>query len=302
MLTEKTRAELSALARDIAFDEPMSRHITFRVGGNADAFVNASSAEEIAAVRSYCNENDIPFLCIGNGSNMLVRDEGIEGVVLCIGSNMADVRVEGGTIFAGAGALMSKVAAAAQKAELTGFEALAGIPGSIGGAVFMNAGAYGAEIGNVLVSVEYIDKEGQLHTAQASELDLSYRHSVFAENGGIVVSAKLGLKKGNAEEIAAAMKDYMTRRRDKQPLEYPSAGSTFKRPPGHFAGALIEQCGLKGYTVGGAQISEKHAGFVINKGGATAGDILTLMEDVKRIVKEKTGVTLEAEVRICSSR
>lgn len=301
-MTELNKNELKAIAGDIAFDEPMSRHITFRVGGNADAFVNASGAEEIAAVRSYCNENGIPFLCIGNGSNLLVRDEGIEGVVLCIGSNMAEVRVEGETIYAGAGALMSKVAAAAQKAELTGFEALAGIPGSIGGAVFMNAGAYGSEMKDVLVSAEYIDKEGRLCTAAASELDLSYRHSIFAENGGIVVSARFALKKGKADEIAAAMKDYMTRRRDKQPLEYPSAGSTFKRPPGHFAGALIEQCNLKGYTVGGAQVSEKHAGFVINKGGATADDILTLMEDVRRIVKEKTGVTLEAEVRICNSR
>lgn len=298
MLTEQNKSRLSELAVNIRFDEPMSVHTTFRVGGNAEAFINASSSMEIVAVRNYCSENKIPCICIGNGSNILVGDEGIKGVVISIGSGMSEVQVVDNMIYAEAGAMMSKVASAALKAELSGFESLSGIPGSIGGAVFMNAGAYGTEMKDVLKNATCIMSNNDIVTLEAAELELSYRHSALEDNGGIVTACCIELKKGNAEEISAAMKDYAQRRRDKQPLEYPSAGSTFKRPEGYFAGKLIENSGLKGYTVGGAQVSEKHAGFVINKGGATASDVIELINDVARIVKEKTGVEIEPEVRI----
>lgn len=298
MLTEQNKIKLSELTEDVRFDEPMRAHTTFRVGGNAEAFVNASSSMEIVAVRNYCAENEIPCICIGNGSNILVGDEGIKGVVISIGSGMSEIQVVDNMIYAEAGALMSKVAAAALKAELSGFESLSGIPGSIGGAVFMNAGAYGTEMKDVLKNATCIMSNNDIVTMDASELELSYRHSVLEDNGAVVTACCIELKKGSAEEISAAMKDYAQRRRDKQPLEYPSAGSTFKRPEGYFAGKLIEDSGLKGYTVGGAQVSEKHAGFVINKGDATASDVIELINDVASIVKEKTGVEIEPEVRI----
>lgn len=298
MLTEQNMDRLAELAGDVRFDEPMSAHTTFRVGGKAEAFVNASSSKEIVSVRNYCAENNIPCICIGNGSNLLIRDEGLEGVVISIGGAMSEVRVADNIIYAGAGALMSKVASAALKAGLSGFEALSGIPGTIGGAVYMNAGAYGTEMKDVLKSATCVMGNNDIVTVDASELKLSYRSSALEGKGAVVTECCIELKHGDPEEISAAMKDYSQRRRDKQPLEYPSAGSTFKRPKGYFAGKLIEDSGLKGYTVGGAQVSEKHAGFVINKGGASASDIITLINDVARIVKEKTGVEIEPEVRI----
>lgn len=298
MLTKQNRDSLAELVGEIHFDEPMSVHTTFRVGGRAEAFVNASSSMEIVTVRNYCAENNIPCMCIGNGSNLLVRDEGIEGVVISIGSAMSEVQVVDNMIYAGAGALMSRVASAALKAGLSGFEALSGIPGTIGGAVYMNAGAYGTEMKDVLKNATCVMSNNDIVTLDASELKLSYRSSILEEKEAVVTACCIELKHGNPEEISAAMKDYSQRRRDKQPLEYPSAGSTFKRPEGYFAGKLIEDSGLKGYSVGGAQVSEKHAGFVINKGGATASDIITLINDVARIVKEKTGVEIEPEVRI----
>ncbi len=300
MLTEQNKEALKSIAEDVRFDEPMKLHTTFRIGGNADAYINAGSPEEIIAVKKYCAENNIPYMFVGNGSNILVRDEGIRGAVISIGNKMSDIRVEGSLIYAGAGAMMSKAASEALKAGLTGYEALAGIPGTIGGAVFMNAGAYGTEIKDVLKYAVCVTKDNEIVQIPAEELELSYRHSILADTGAVVTSVCFELKPGNEAEIRDAMKDYAQRRKDKQPLEYPSAGSTFKRPAGYFAGKLIEDSGLKGYTVGGAMISEKHAGFVINKGGATANDVITLINDAARIVKEKTGVDIEPEVRIIS--
>ena len=297
-MTERNKLKLSAIAQDIAFDEPMSRHTTFRIGGNADAFVNASSSQEIVSVITYCDEHRIPYMFMGNGSNMLVGDGGIRGVVISIGANMSKIQVVDNMIYAQAGALMSKVAAAALNAELTGFETLSGIPGTIGGGVFMNAGAYGGEIKNVLKNVTYIAKNSNIVTRDASDLELGYRSSRFSKKGGIIVKCCFELERGNKDEIAAAMKDYAQRRSDKQPLSFPSAGSTFKRPEGHFAGKLIQDAGLMGYSIGGAQVSDKHAGFIINTGGATAKDVLDLMEHVKKVVFDNSGVMLEPEVRL----
>lgn len=296
-LNDYNKAKLVSMVQDIRFDEPMNVHTTFRIGGNAEAFVNASSSAEIVAVIIYCTENNIPYIYMGNGSNVLVSDEGISGVVISIGQNMSNVQVVDNMIYADAGALMSKIAAAALKAGLTGFEALAGIPGSVGGGIYMNAGAYGSEMKDVLKNVTYINRNNDIVTIDAKELDLSYRHSIFEENGGIIVGCCIELAHGNADEISEKMKDFAQRRRDKQPLEMPSAGSTFKRPEGYFAGKLIQDSGLMGYSVGGAQVSGKHAGFVVNKGGATAQDVMTLISDVQRIVKEKTGVELEPEIK-----
>lgn len=296
-LSDYNKAKLASMAADICFDEPMSNHTTFKIGGNAEAFINASSSAEIVAVIIYCTENNIPYIYMGNGSNVLVSDDGIAGVVISLGNNMSNVQVVDNMIYADAGALMSKVASTALKAGLTGFEALAGIPGTIGGGIYMNAGAYGSELKDVLKNVTYINRNNDIVTVDADELDLSYRHSIFEENGGIVVGCCLELAHGLPEMITEKMKDFAQRRRDKQPLEMPSAGSTFKRPEGYFAGALIQEAGLMGYSVGGAQVSEKHAGFVVNKGNATAEDVLTLIGDVQRIVKEKTGVELKPEVK-----
>ncbi len=296
-LSDYNKAKLASMVADICFDEPMSNHTTFKIGGNAEAFINASSSAEIVAVIIYCTENNIPYIYMGNGSNVLVSDDGIAGVVISLGNNMSNVQVVDNMIYADAGALMSKVASTALKAGLTGFEALAGIPGTIGGGIYMNAGAYGSELKDVLKNVTYINRNNDIVTVDADELDLSYRHSIFEENGGIVVGCCLELAHGLPEMITEKMKDFAQRRRDKQPLEMPSAGSTFKRPEGYFAGALIQEAGLMGYSVGGAQVSEKHAGFVVNKGNATAEDVLTLISDVQRIVKEKTGVELEPEVK-----
>lgn len=296
-LTQTNKWKLSSIAKDICFDEPMNKHTTFRIGGCAEAYINASSSAEVVAVVIYCTENNIPYIYMGNGSNVLVSDEGIPGVVISVGNNMSNVQVVDNMIYADAGAMMSKVAAAARNAGLTGFEELSGIPGTIGGGIYMNAGAYGKELKDVIKNVTYIMRNNDVVTVGVDELDLSYRHSVFEENGGIIVGCCIELEHGNTDEISAKMADYAQRRRDKQPIELPSAGSTFKRPEGYFAGKLIQESGLMGYSVGGAQVSEKHAGFVVNKGGATAADVMELIKDVQRIVKEKTGVDLEPEVK-----
>ncbi|HIT84782.1 MAG TPA: UDP-N-acetylmuramate dehydrogenase [Candidatus Ornithomonoglobus intestinigallinarum] len=292
------RTKISALAKNVKFDEPMSAHTTFKIGGPADVFVDAENADEIKSVMRYCGENSVPLLITGNGSNMLVGDRGIRGVVVSVGKKMSKIEVDGERITAEAGALMSSVAAAALKAELSGFETLSGIPGTVGGGIYMNAGAYGGEIKDVLETVTYIDRDGSVKTAKAEELDLSYRHSMFEEGGYVILSCVLKLKPGNADEIKAAMRDYSKRRSDKQPISMPSAGSTFKRPEGYFAGKLIQDSGLMGKSVGGAQVSEKHAGFVVNTGGATAADVLELIRLVQDTVEEKFGVRLEPEVRL----
>ena len=282
----------------LKLQEMMKEHTTFRVGGAADYFIQPKSAEELCAALEILHRYEIPVLVIGNGSNLLVRDKGIRGAVIQIYNRMADITVAGDTIYAKGGALLSAVAARAAEKSLTGLEFASGIPGSIGGAVVMNAGAYGGEMKDVLVSVEVLTQELEIKTIPAAELDLGYRHSIIPEKGYIVLGATLRLKEGDAAEIRGRMAEFAEQRRAKQPLQYPSAGSTFKRPEGYFAGKLVQDAGLKGKTIGGAQVSEKHSGFLINIGGATAQDILDLIAFCQKEVKEQFGVTLETEVKI----
>lgn len=277
--------------------EAMSRHTTFKIGGPADYFLMPDKDTDVGRIVKICKESTIPYFILGNGSNLLVGDGGYRGAVIQIYKNMSAVTVEGTEITVQAGALLSSVAAAAKNAALTGFEFAGGIPGTMGGAVVMNAGAYGGEMKDVLTEVTVMDEEGEIVTLPADKLELGYRTSIIKTAGYIVLEAKLQLKEGNPEVIRETMKDLTIRRTTKQPLEYPSAGSTFKRPEGYFAGKLIMDSGLAGYQVGGAQVSEKHCGFVINAGGATARDVRTLMDNVRDIVYKKYGVTLEPEVK-----
>ena len=278
-------------------NEPMKNHTTFRVGGPADIFLTPS-AEELPAVLSVCREEQVPVTVIGNGSNLLVGDQGIRGVVICIGSGMRGILVDGEKIFLEAGVTLAAAAQQAAKAGLTGLEFASGIPGTFGGAVVMNAGAYGGEMKDVIVSVRVISEDGEILTLSKEELDLSYRHSVIPERGYLVIDGELLLtREKDPDQITERMEELKKKRIEKQPLEYPSAGSTFKRPEGYFAGKLIMDAGLRGFSVGGAAVSEKHCGFVINKGNATAADICALMDEVTRIVKEKYAVTLEPEVK-----
>ena len=258
-------------------NEPMSAHTTFKIGGPARLMAFPKNEYEIALIIKKCNELSKRYIVVGNGSNLLVDDT---------------------TIYAEAGAQLMKVCRVALENELGGLEFAYGIPGSCGGGAFMNAGAYGGELKDVMFKCEHIDANGNVGSLEGDKLELSYRHSAYFDNGGMITGVYFKLKKADANEIKAAMDDYMSRRRDKQPLEYPSAGSTFKRPEGHFAGALIEQCNLKGTSVGGAEISTKHAGFVINTGNATCNDVLQLCKRVADTVKEQTGVDLEMEVRV----
>ena len=275
----------------------MKNHTTFRVGGPADIFLTPS-AEELPAVLSVCREERVPVTVIGNGSNLLVGDQGIRGVAICIGSGMRGIRVDGEKIFLEAGVTLAAAAKQAAKAGLTGLEFASGIPGTFGGAVVMNAGAYGGEMKDVIVSVRVISEDGEILTLSKEELDLSYRHSVIPERGYLVIDGELLLtREKDPDQITERMEELKKKRIEKQPLEYPSAGSTFKRPEGYFAGKLIMDAGLRGFSVGGAAVSEKHCGFVINKGNATAADICALMDEVTRIVKEKYAVTLEPEVK-----
>ena len=284
----------------IRTEEPMSKHTTFRIGGAAEVFA-APDARELPQLLAMAKGADVPVTVIGNGSNLLVGDRGIRGLVIEIGERMSEVRIEGTTLVAGAGALLSKAAQAAAAAGLGGLEFAAGIPGSVGGAVVMNAGAYGGEMKDVLQSVKVLTEEGELLILTTEELELGYRHSCVPERKYIVVEATMELSAKPEEEIRACMAELRAKRAEKQPLEYPSAGSTFKRPEGYFAGKLIMDAGLRGYTVGGAQVSEKHCGFVINKGGATAADVRQLMQDVHDRVKEQFDVELEPEVKMIGS-
>lgn len=281
----------------IRLEEPMKNHTTFRIGGNADYFVSASK-EQLTKILAVAKQDEVPVTIIGNGSNLLVKDGGIRGLVVEIGKSMEDIQVHGNCITAGTGALLSKIARAAADAGLSGLEFASGIPGSLGGAVVMNAGAYGGEMKQVLVSAKVLDKDGEEKTLSNEELELSYRHSCIEEKGYIVVEATIRLNPREKEQILEEMEDIRKRRLAKQPLEFPSAGSTFKRPEGYFAGKLIQDCGLSGYAVGGAQISEKHNGFVINKGNATAQDVQNLIEDVKKEVYRQFQVELVPEVKI----
>lgn len=281
----------------IKLEEPMKNHVTFRVGGPADFFVTPKNYEELSWVLKCCAKYEMPCYIMGNGSNLLVSDQGYRGVVIQLFRQLNDIQCEGNVIRAQAGALLSAVANRALEEKLTGFEFAAGIPGTLGGACVMNAGAYGGEMKDVLKSVTVLTREGERITLQKNELELGYRTSIIAKKNYIVLEAEIELEAGDAEEIKAVMDDLKERRTTKQPLEYPSAGSTFKRPEGYFAGKLIQESGLQGFQVGGAQVSEKHCGFVINKDQATAADIAELIRQVQDRVEEKFGVRLETEVK-----
>ncbi len=278
-------------------EEPMKNHTTFRVGGPARFFVSPGDSRELAAVIAVCRENGCDWFILGNGSNLLVSDSGFEGVVIEIGKGFDQICVDGCRIYAGAGALLSQIAKRAAKAELTGLEFAAGIPGTLGGAAVMNAGAYGSEMKDVLFSVRVLKPDGSEADIPAGELELGYRTSCIPKRSYVVLGARFDLQPGRGEEILARMEELAAARRSKQPLEYPSAGSTFKRPEGCFAGKLIQDAGLKGFQIGGAQVSEKHSGFVINRGGATASDVMKLCRQVSAKVKEQFGVELEMEVK-----
>ena len=278
--------------------EPMSKHTTFRIGGPADLFVAPENTDEIKKLIAICKEEEVPYFILGNGSNLLVSDKGYRGVIMQLYRSFGQITLKENEIHAQAGALLSGIAAMAREASLTGFEFAGGIPGTLGGAVVMNAGAYGGEMKDVLKEVTVLTPEGEIVTLQADELQMGYRTSVVKEAGYIVLEAVISLKEGNPEEIKNRMQELAAMRSSKQPLSYPSAGSTFKRPEGYFAGKLIMDSGLRGYQVGGAQVSEKHCGFVINAGNATAKDVTTLMADVQRIVMEKFGVKLEPELKL----
>lgn len=282
----------------VRISEPMNRHTTFRIGGPADYFLLPSTAEEVKKILEICKEKELPYFILGNGSNLLVSDEGYCGVIIQLYRNYGGITVEGTNIRAGAGALLSQIASAAKNASLTGFEFAGGIPGTLGGAVVMNAGAYGGEMKDVLKEVTVMTEQGEIMTIPAEKLEMGYRTSLVKKAGYLVLEAVISLKAGDVEKIKAIMKDLTEKRVSKQPLEYPSAGSTFKRPEGYFAGKLIMDAGLRGYQVGGAQVSEKHCGFVINKGDATAADICQLMRDVSDKVQAQFGVVLEPEVKM----
>ncbi len=280
-------------------NEPMRLHTTFRVGGPADVMFLPASEEELVEALRAAREAGCPYAVIGNGSNLLVRDGGIRGLVIRLGDEFSGIDIRGEALTARAGESLARAAKAAMEAGLSGLEFASGIPGSVGGGMAMNAGAYGGQLSDVAVSARLLNLESlTLYDASFGELDMAYRSTRMLRTGEIVTRATFALRKGDKAQIAALMDELNARRRDKQPLSYPSAGSTFKRPEGHFAGALIEQAGLKGARVGGAQVSEKHAGFIVNLGGATAKDILTLMDLVRQKVFEMSGVTLEPEVRI----
>lgn len=285
---------------DVPFmtDEPMKNHTTFQIGGPARLFITPRDFRELAAVIAACRrEGEEPFM-MGRGSNLLVKDEGVMRPVILLGEGFSQVRREGDALICQAGAQLTKVCRFAAGEHLGGMEWAFGIPGCIGGAVYMNAGAYGGEMRDIVSAVTYADESGILHTASGEELDFGYRHSCFEGRSCCIAEVTLVLSPCPPAEIEGKMADFMTRRKEKQPLEYGSAGSTFKRPEGNYASALIDQCGLKGMRIGGAEVSGKHAGFIINRGGATANDVLALIEKVKETVKEQTGYTLECEIKV----
>ncbi len=282
---------------DVKINEKLSQYVNFKVGGPADILVTPRNKEQIIRTVNICKENNIPFYVIGNGSNLLVKDGGFRGVVMSL-TKVNNITVDGERIEAECGAMLNQVSDKAVENSLTGFEFACGIPGTVGGAVFMNAGAYNGEMSQVIESADVINENGEIITLNNEELDLGYRSSIVMKKGYVVLSAVFKLEKGTVKSIKDLVADLTNKRESKQPLEYPSAGSTFKRPEGYFAGKLIQDAGLKGYSIGGAAISEKHSGFVINKGGATAKDILDLIHHIQDEVKKQFGVELHTEVRI----
>ena len=308
---ERLKQQLQAEKIRFVENESLAAHCTFKIGGPADVFARPETEEQLCRVIALCKACDVKYYLLGNGSNILFEDAGYRGVVvdttalkMGIGflENVSHLGAEPGAVYdaviAGAGLKLSALCKAALDSSLTGLEFAYGIPGTVGGAVYMNAGAYGGEMKDVLTTVQYLTAEGEVKEAAASELDLRYRHSIFEENGGCILSAQFALTPGEPEAIRAKMDELMAKRLDKQPLDKPSAGSTFKRPVGAFAAALIDQCGLRGYRHGGAAVSKKHCGFVVNLGGASCADVLALCEEVRTIVKEKTGYDLEKEIRV----
>ncbi|MBR6451541.1 MAG: UDP-N-acetylmuramate dehydrogenase [Lachnospiraceae bacterium] len=298
-MTDALRSEIIKVIREdqVRTGELLSGHTTFRVGGPADTFLIPENEEEAVALLRLFSDTKEPLMILGNGSNLLISDKGYRGTVILMDHNLEEIRVEGVRIFAQAGAGLSRIAATAQQNALTGMEFASGIPGTLGGGIVMNAGAYGGEMKDIVETVTvYEKKSGSVRTIRGEDMDFSYRNSLVKQTGDVVLSAVLRLQEGDVRLIRERMDELKEQRVAKQPLEYASAGSTFKRPEGHFAGALIQDAGLKGFRVGGAQVSEKHAGFVINTGDATAEDIITLIREVRKRVYERSGVLLEPEV------
>ncbi len=283
--------------QNVLLDEPMSKHTTFKIGGAADYFLTPENEEQLKAVFKVAEEAKLPVFIMGNGSNLLVGDKGIRGVVICLFKKMDNIEVSENEIYVGCGALMSRVASVALNSGLAGLEFASGIPGTVGGGVYMNAGAYGFELKDIVKSVRFMDKGGIVSEIKCCDCEFGYRESVFSKKGYTVIGCTLTLVKDDKTAIRERMCDYTQRRVTKQPVEKPSAGSVFKRPEGYFAGALIEDAGLKGFSIGDAQVSEKHAGFIINNGAATARDVLDLIEYIKDVVYKKNGVILETEVK-----
>ncbi len=300
LVSDEFAAQLKSIAgaENVLLNEPLAKHTTFKIGGPADALVLPSTTQQIQQIILACTESKTPLRFMGLGSNILASDAGVRGVIVKFAENFSSVIISGTTILAQAGASNEEVAKAAQSAGLAGYEFASGIPGSIGGAAIMNAGAYDGEFSNVAVELTCLSPEGKIEKVSAEQASWSYRHSMMMDKNYVVLEAKLQLHPGNKEEIQARMDELRQARESKQPLEMPSAGSTFKRPEGYFAGKLIQDCGLKGYSVGGAQVSTKHSGFVVNTGGASAADVIQLIQDVHDCIFEKEGVHMEPEVRM----
>ncbi|MBN2558669.1 MAG: UDP-N-acetylmuramate dehydrogenase [Clostridia bacterium] len=286
----------------LGFDEPMKNHTTFRTGGRCDALAMPGSVEEIRRLIRICKKNGIPMAVIGNGSNLLVRERGIRGVVLKISENFCYSTVNDNVVTAQAGALLSSIAMKAMNSSLSGLEFASGIPGTVGGGVSMNAGAYGGELKDVLSYSVYLDEDGDITRIGNEDHSFEYRHSIFSEKKYIIIESAFTLKQGNRPDIKARMAELNRKRREKQPLALPNAGSVFKRPEGHYAGALIEECGLMGHRIGGASVSTKHAGFIVNDKNGTSDDIERLMEYIQEIVYNKTGVALQPEIKIIGEK
>ena len=292
--------DLRKKLENVLIDEPMSKHTSFQTGGNADVFVKLEKEEELSYVLQYAKNNEIPIIIIGNGTNLLVKDGGIRGIVIQLNfKNIEITNLDNKTIIkAGAGVTLAKLATIAKENNATGLEFAIGIPGTLGGAIKMNAGAYGSEMQNVIKSTKYIDLDGNIKTIKNDEHQFEYRNSIFSKIDGIILESVIELQQGNIEEIATKMKENMKSRIEKQPVDKPSAGSTFKRGNGYITAQLIDECGLKGYKIGGAEVSIKHAGFVINTGNATSKDILSLIEYIQEKVYEKFNIKIEPEVQI----
>ena len=285
---------------NVYINEPMSKYTSFKIGGPAECLVKIKTLEQLKSILKYTNENNIKLTIIGNGSNILVSDDGIKGIVVKIEIDNLEINIQDkkALITVGSGVKLGLLAQKCLKQEITGFEFASGIPGTIGGAIRMNAGAHGSEMKDIVKKVTYIDRNGEIHKIENNQAEFEYRKSLFSHNDYIIVETEIELEKGNANEIKEKMTEYANFRKEKQPIEYPSAGSTFKRGSDFITAKLIDECGLKGYKIGGAQISEKHAGFIINKDNATAKDVIKLMEYTKEQVYEKFGKTIEAEIEI----